>query len=154
MEMAMSGVPVIVGGYTHYRGKGFTLDPNSWEAYLNLLDETLPRLKAHQRLSREQVERAWQYAYRFFFDYPCPFPWHLLHAWKELETLPMQQVLSSEGQALYGETFSYLVGEPRRWSTAQNTTTAQDIAAAYDIGYHIGDDISDDDSETTRLETA
>ena len=31
MEMAMSGVPVIVVGNTHYRDKGFTLDPTSWE---------------------------------------------------------------------------------------------------------------------------
>ena len=33
MEMAMSGVPAIVGGQTHYRGKGFTQDPVSWEEY-------------------------------------------------------------------------------------------------------------------------
>ncbi len=31
MEMAMSAVPVILGGRTHYRGKGFTLDPNGWD---------------------------------------------------------------------------------------------------------------------------
>ena len=37
MEMAMSGVPVIVVGNTHYRDKGFTLDPTSWEAYFELL---------------------------------------------------------------------------------------------------------------------
>ena len=29
MEMAMSGVPAIVSGATHYRGKGFTLDPEN-----------------------------------------------------------------------------------------------------------------------------
>jgi lipid A disaccharide synthetase len=29
MEMAMSGLPVIVAGQTHYRGKGFTLDADS-----------------------------------------------------------------------------------------------------------------------------
>ena len=33
MEMAMSGVPVIAAGQTHYRGKGFTLDPASWQEY-------------------------------------------------------------------------------------------------------------------------
>ena len=32
MEMVMSGVPVIAVGNTHYRGKGFTLDPATWEA--------------------------------------------------------------------------------------------------------------------------
>ena len=32
LEMAMSGVPVIVIGQTHYRGKGFSLDPDSGRA--------------------------------------------------------------------------------------------------------------------------
>jgi capsule polysaccharide export protein KpsC/LpsZ len=27
MEMAMRGVPVILAGQTHYRGRGFTHDP-------------------------------------------------------------------------------------------------------------------------------
>ncbi len=27
MEMAMKGLPVIVAGQTHYRGRGFTYDP-------------------------------------------------------------------------------------------------------------------------------
>ena len=43
---------MIVVGQTHYRGKGFTLDPDSWETYSTLLDqaladlnETLPPLK-------------------------------------------------------------------------------------------------------------
>ena len=31
LEMAMRGIPVIVAGQTHYRGKGFTTDPGSVE---------------------------------------------------------------------------------------------------------------------------
>ncbi len=38
MEMAMSGVPVILGGETHYRGKGFTLDPDSWQDYCEMIE--------------------------------------------------------------------------------------------------------------------
>lgn len=41
MEMAMSGVPVVVAGQTHYRGKGFTLDPGSWQAHDELLENIL-----------------------------------------------------------------------------------------------------------------
>ena len=41
MEMAMSGVPALVVGRTHYRGKGFTLDPDSWESYFSLLDKVI-----------------------------------------------------------------------------------------------------------------
>ena len=114
MEMAMSGVPVIVVGETHYRGKGFTLDPVSWDSYHQYLDQTLHD-PDNQHLTRQQVERAWNYAYKFYFEFPSPFPWHLLHFWNELETWPVSRVLSSEGRAHYGNTFRYLVGEPRDW---------------------------------------
>ena len=33
---------------------------------------------AQLRPTRQQVDCAWNYAYRFFFDYPLHFPWHLL----------------------------------------------------------------------------
>ena len=110
MEMAMSGVPVIIGGKTHYRGKGFTLDPTSWENYYRILERILSD-PGKYRLSREQVESSWRYAYRFFFDYPYPFPWHLLNFWNELEAWSMERVLSDEGQALFGDTFRCLAGE-------------------------------------------
>jgi hypothetical protein len=115
MEMAMSGVPVIVAGQTHYRGKGFTLDPASWEDYAALLEQTLAAGDAAHRLTQEQVELAWEYAYRFFFEYPLPFPWHLLHFWNELETWSVKRVLSNEGQAEYGAAFQALMGEPIRY---------------------------------------
>ena len=114
MEMAMSGVPVIVAGHTHYRDKGFTLDPDSWEAYDQMLELALRNLKKY-RLNEAQVERAWRYAYNFFFAYPRPFPWHLLHFWNELETWPVERVLSAEGQEAFGDTFRYLAGEPVKW---------------------------------------
>jgi hypothetical protein len=112
--MAMSGVPAVVIGQTHYRGKGFTLDPASWEDYYNLLEQALKN-PAGYRLSRAQVDCAWNYAYRFFFEYPLPFPWHLLHFWNELEEWPVGRVLSQEGRAEFGETFRCLVGGARVW---------------------------------------
>ncbi len=114
MEMAMSGVPVIVVGNTHYRNKGFTLDPVTWEGYFELLGRLLAD-PASNRLSHEQVEQAWNYAYRFFFDYPQPFPWHLLHFWKDQETWPLSRLFSHEGLSAYQKTFSYLVGESVSW---------------------------------------
>jgi len=114
MEMAMSGVPVIVGGKTHYREKGFTLDPSSWKDYFRILEAKLSNPKK-DRLTREQIENAWRYAYRFYFDYPCPFPWHLLNFWNELDTWSIERVLSREGQTLFGNTFRYLVSESREW---------------------------------------
>jgi hypothetical protein len=114
MEMAMSGVPVIAVGNTHYRGKGFTLDPDSWEAYFKLLDDVLADPGAF-RISQAQVEQAWNYAYRFFFEYPHPFPWHLVHFWQDLQTWPVSRVLSDEGFSRYRQTFQYLAGEPISW---------------------------------------
>ena len=114
MEMAMRGVPVILAGNTHYRGRGFTFDPSSWDEYYATLDRLLSDLSAH-RLSKEQVETAWNYAYRFFFDFPMPFPWRLMHFWKDLEIWPLDRVLSDEGQAEYKKTFDYLAGEPIEW---------------------------------------
>jgi len=115
LEMAMSGVPVIVSGQTHYRGKGFTFDPDSWDSFFKLIDELILSGKNSQ-LTQEQVKQAWNYAYRFFFEYPCPFPWHLLHFWEEQKTKPMSYVLSEQGQSEYGDTFRYLVGEPRKYA--------------------------------------
>lgn len=115
MEMAMSGVPVIVIGETHYRGKGFTLDPASWESYEEMLDRVLTSPAEHA-LSRQQVDQAWNYAYRFYFDYPMPFPWHLLNFREEIKTWPVSRALSREGQEAYGETFRLLVGQPRDWN--------------------------------------
>lgn len=114
MEMAMTGVPVIAVGQTHYRGKGFTLDPNSWEAYFDLLGQVLAAPEQF-RLSREQVERAWEYAYRFFFEYPHPFPWHLVQMWNDIKEWPLERFFSEAGQARFSRTFAYLAGEKVVW---------------------------------------
>lgn len=112
MEMAMAGVPAIVVGQTHYRGKGFSLDPQSWQEYHRLVKMVLEQPQLH-RLSKDQIERAWQYAYLFYFEYPCPFPWHMKDFWKEMDTWSLERVLSEEGQHEFGDTFHYLVGIPR-----------------------------------------
>lgn len=114
MEMAMRGLPVIVAGQTHYRGRGFTYDPSTWGEYFAMLEKVLADLPAH-RLSREQVERAWNYAYRFFFDFPRDFPWRLMYFWKDMQVWPMKRVLSDEGRKEYGKTFDYLAGERIEW---------------------------------------
>jgi hypothetical protein len=114
LEMAMSGLPVIVAGRTHYRGKGFTFDPASWDDYFARLETILTDLPT-ARLGKSQVDQAWHYAYRFFFDYPQPFPWHLLHFAKDLETTSLTDVFARQGQETYGRTFDYLLGEPFDW---------------------------------------
>jgi hypothetical protein len=118
MEMSMFGTPVIVSGSTHYRGRGFTYDPDSWVTYFKLLGQILAKPSAF-RLTRAQVESAWEYAYRFFFEYPRPFPWHLVRAWDDYKVRPISQVCSPEGLKQYGNTFNYLVGDPIDWQSIQ-----------------------------------
>lgn len=114
VETAMNGIPVISCGQTHYRGRGFTIDPNSWDEYFAVLEKVLSDLPAH-RLPEDQIAKAWNYAYRFFFEYPRPFPWRLMNFWDDLEVWPVEKVLSDEGMAQFGETFKFLVGEPFTW---------------------------------------
>lgn len=114
MEMAMNGIPVIVCGETHYRRRGFTFDPSTWDEYFSILDALLAKFPIC-RLTDSQIANAWEYAYRFFFEYPLPFPWRLMHFWKDMEIWPMGRVLSKEGQAAYKKTFDILSGEQITW---------------------------------------
>ena len=114
LEMAMRGIPVLVAGQTHYRNRGFTYDPDSWEAYFDTLEALLAKPEAG-RLSQAEVENAWRYAYLFFFDFPKPFPWHLLYLKEDFKQRAIAFVLSEEGQGRYGETFEALTGEPINW---------------------------------------
>lgn len=119
MEMAMKGLPVIVAGQTHYRGRGFTYDPDSWVGYFKLLGQMLDHPQTYQ-LSRAQVERALQYIYGYFFDYPKMFPWHLVRMWEDYKTRPFSTVFSPEGKEQWGDTFRYLLGEEIDWKNGEN----------------------------------
>ena len=114
VETAMNGIPVISCGETHYRGRGFTIDPNTWDEYFSTLENVLSNLPDH-RLTEEQTAKAWNYAYRFFFEYPRPFPWRLMNFWDDLDVWPVEKVLSKEGMLQFGDTFRFLVGEPITW---------------------------------------
>ncbi len=119
MEMAMKGIPVIVAGKTHYRGRGFTYDPDSWVSYFKLLGQILEH-PANFLLTLEQVELALQYIYGFFFDFPKPFPWHLVRMWEDYRARPLANVLSAEGKQLWGDTFRFLTGEPVDWKVSED----------------------------------
>lgn len=114
VETAMNGIPVISCGKTHYRGRGFTIDPNTWDEYFAVLEKVLSNLPAH-RLTEQQTAKAWNYAYCFFFEYPRPFPWRLMNFWDDLEVWSVEKVLSGEGMSQFGDTFKFLVDEPFTW---------------------------------------
>jgi len=114
VEAAMNGRPVIACGDTHYRGRGFTIDPSTWEEYFAALEAVMGDFKAH-RLTEEQTAKAWNYGYRFFFEYPRPFPWRLMNFWDDLAVWPLERILGPEGMSLFGGTFTTLAGGPFNW---------------------------------------
>ena len=118
LEMAMSGIPAIVVGNTHYRNLGFTYDPDSYVSYYKLLGAMLEN-PGQYRLSEEKINLAWKYAYHFFFDFPRPFPWHLVRMWDDFKEKDLLHVFSKEGMEEYAPSFQYLVGEKLDWNKVQ-----------------------------------
>ncbi|MBN2044446.1 MAG: hypothetical protein JW757_05445 [Anaerolineales bacterium] len=110
MEMAMSGLPVIVSGNTHYRGKGFTLDPASWEQYFEIIEAVLASPGAYQ-YTAEKLNTVWHYAYCFFFEYPFPSPWHLRGILEMIQEQPISRLVSEESLQQYGSTYSFLLNQ-------------------------------------------
>ncbi|HWS23698.1 MAG TPA: hypothetical protein VN226_04620 [Anaerolineales bacterium] len=115
LEMAMRGVPVIVAGKTHYRGKGFTFDPNSYDEFFAMNEQ---QLELPKRLSEKQIELAWRYGYLFFFAYPKPFPWRLMKFWEDLKEWDLTRLLSDDGEKTFGNIFDHLAGKPLDWNNA------------------------------------
>jgi hypothetical protein len=114
LEMAMAGIPVITAGATHYRGRGFTEDPATMPAYLAALEARLSE-PVGRKLAPEAIDLAWRYAYRFFFEYPFRFPWHLVRFWDDLAARPFESVLSPDAWPLYAGTIRALAGDPIDW---------------------------------------
>jgi hypothetical protein len=118
LEMAMYGVPVVVAAQTHYRNRGFTLDPETWVTYYKTLGQVLQNPSSF-RLNRQQVEKAWQYAYRWFFEFPLPYPWHLVRLWDDYKIHPLTSVVGSERSGEFDATLRYLAGEPIVWTAGE-----------------------------------
>lgn len=118
LEMAFAGVPVIVNGKTHYRNRGFTYDPDSYVTYFKYLGTILGAPKEH-RLTQQQIDEAWRYAYYFFFEYPRPYPWHLSQQVVDFKVHPLNYVFAPEGKKIYGDTLRYLSGESMDWTKIQ-----------------------------------
>ncbi|WP_123538106.1 capsular polysaccharide export protein, LipB/KpsS family [Halosimplex salinum] len=71
MEMPYFGDPVVVGGETHYRGAGFTYDPETKSEY----EDTLSRLDELE-LTEEMRRTAKRYAYMFMVRTHVDFPFY------------------------------------------------------------------------------
>ncbi len=113
MEMVLQGVPVVVAGRAFYRGKGFTLDPDTWDAYWDLLRGLLTHPQAFAP-TPEQQELAWRFAYAFFYRFPRPYPWNLI-VLPQLMEHPERHPARVLRNPLYFPTWDQLVGEPLPW---------------------------------------
>jgi hypothetical protein len=114
VEMATLGIPVLVSGRATYRKRGFTIDADTWDEYFQKLERVLANLPAH-RLTPEQIEQAWNYAYAYFHEFTRPFPWHLEKIMADLDKRSISYVLSPEGRLEYEATFQELAGTPINW---------------------------------------
>jgi hypothetical protein len=77
LELAAQGVPVVLAAETHFRGRGFTVDPDDQAAYWEAVDRLLdtPPDDTQREAARELARR---YAVLFFFRFH-----HVLHAINE-----------------------------------------------------------------------
>lgn len=66
LEMACTGLPVVVVGPAHFRSKGFTFDPNTREEYFAILSKILSEKVVHHLDERHELlaKRYW-YLYGF-----------------------------------------------------------------------------------------
>lgn len=67
MEMAARGIPVVTAGKSHYRGYGFTLDPNTKAEYFKILENTLSsKIKVN---TEQSIDLAMKFIKFNFFHY-------------------------------------------------------------------------------------
>lgn len=91
LELSMAGIPVIVAAKAPYRGKGFTIDPPTREAYFEAIDRVLttgePEMVVEDRIRQSRAYFYLQY-FHFFVD-------HKLCSW-EWDRQPVVKVQSAE----------------------------------------------------------
>lgn len=118
LEMALSGIPVIVSGNTHYRNKGFTIDPDSWVSYFKILGQILNNPKEY-RMKQSKIDTAWRYAYTFFFEFSLPFPWILNRYAKDYQEHPYKSFLDGK-KSIFSDIFAYLAGTELDWKKVKS----------------------------------
>lgn len=85
LEMACRGLPVVVAGETHYRGLGFTHDPQTFEEYAQSIRRT-----EHAGLSNKKRGRALRYAHYLLLEKQIPFPFYNQED-LDIELLPVEE---------------------------------------------------------------
>lgn len=81
IEAASFGIPVVTAGTGRYERKGFTIDSNTCDQYLN----RIARIQEIPRLSTAEQELAERYAYGIFLLRPLPLSTIELNSWVQNE---------------------------------------------------------------------
>ena len=76
LEMAMTGKPSIVLGKTHYKGKGFTLDPTTPVEFGNILDELLGHENKVTSESKKALASKYFYMMMFLYQKRVPISYN------------------------------------------------------------------------------
>ncbi len=72
LELALEGIPCVCVSKTHYRSKGFTVDPESKEDYFAIIKDGV---KCFDRKQTKVISK--RYAYVLFLQYQIPLPFYL-----------------------------------------------------------------------------
>jgi hypothetical protein len=103
LEMAYEGVPVVVGGDTHYSGLGFTFDPEDVQSYTEIFSKL-----TDLEMDDEMENRARRYAYFLFFQKHHPFDFYQTNQ----ETLQTELLpVTSDDIAPASDTFDFIVDQ-------------------------------------------
>ena len=95
IELAPSGIPVIVAGEAWVRNKGFAIDVNNPQQY----HEALDKLPLKEKIPAEKVLKAKKYAFHFFFRRMIP-----LECMEQNKGIPPYRInISSFGDLLPGK---------------------------------------------------
>jgi hypothetical protein len=86
IEAARLGIPVLTGGAGFYDRRGFTVDSESTEQYL----EQIANIDEIPRLSPSQQELAERFAYGLFLMRPCPVTTVSLHYARSKTEIPVR----------------------------------------------------------------
>jgi hypothetical protein len=78
LEAALRGLPIIVAGDVHYRGKGFTVDVQSKIEYIHFINNP----KLIDKLTTDQIDIAYQYAFFYLYRTKIPLEFYSANMFK------------------------------------------------------------------------
>ncbi|NCP88337.1 hypothetical protein GW781_12730 [bacterium] len=139
MEMALRGLPVIACGETHYRRRGFTFDPLTYDEYFAMLDNLLSGYPVRQ-LSGSPVGQLSSYPVGQLSSYPVgqlsSSPVGLTEQPDSRNTgQPDNRTTEQPNNRNTEQPNNRTTGQPEYWNTDQQIETAWEYAYRFFFEY-------------------